>query len=76
MKKTHETQTTKIHHQTNDDELYSPIEDLQKITLGGIPKKSSFQLSTLPKGIRYIGYFIIGFSVITTVLGILLSFFF
>ena len=64
MKKIHETQSEDraIHDETT---LYSPIENLQKIENGGAYSKKSLQLDSQPRAIRYIGYFIVGFIVLS-----------
>ncbi|MGE8205541.1 hypothetical protein ACQKP0_13355 [Heyndrickxia sp. NPDC080065] len=56
--KFHETQTEDDQH-VDDEKLFSPLEDLQRIE-GLVPKRNSFQLSTLPKGIQIIGYMMFG----------------
>lgn len=64
IKKIHETQTT----YTNADKegkIYSKIEDLQNIESGGPLNKEGLDLDSQPKGIKYIGYFIVGSVVIT-----------
>ena len=59
-----------------EDKLYTPIEDLQKIEGGGVLNRDSLNLDTLPKGIRWIGYVIIGFSFLTVIFGIIAALFF
>ncbi|MEH7120857.1 hypothetical protein V7128_26130 [Neobacillus vireti] len=75
MKALHETQSTETGEISNmKDENYSPIENLQKIEGGG--NREKVNLKKLPAGIRYIGYFIIGFSVISIILMFILNFIF
>lgn len=76
MEKTHETQSTEELNTVDDDKLYTPIEDWQKITAGGNFKRDSFNLTGFPKGIRFIGYFFIGFSMLSFVIMMILSIFF
>lgn len=59
-----------------EDKLYTPIENLQKIEGGGALNRDSLDLDTLPKGIRWIGYVIIGFFVLTILFGIIATLFF
>lgn len=75
IKKTHETQSedSNVHDETK---IYSPIENLQKIENGGAYNKKSLDLDSQPKGIRYIGYFIVGFIAITFLLIIGVSIFY
>jgi hypothetical protein len=73
VKDIHETQPDE-EYRRSDDEIYTPVEDLQRIEAGGIYKRENLKLSTLPLGIRIIGYFIIGFIAITSFLGIIFSF--
>jgi hypothetical protein len=74
MKKVHESQSTETFNDTEVDQLYTPLDDLQKIEAGGVYKRNNLNLKTLPKGIRWIGYFIIGFILITSIIGFALSF--
>lgn len=58
IKETHETQSTKqFKTDVNDEKLYTPIEDLQRIEAGGVYNRNSFDTSKFPKRIRYLGYF-------------------
>jgi hypothetical protein len=75
LKRLHETQPTKDPIHLEEDQVYSPIEDLQNIT-GGSYKNGLPQLSHMPKGIRFIGYFIIGFFVIVGLFAIIINLFF
>ncbi|MGG3468692.1 hypothetical protein ABES02_14580 [Neobacillus pocheonensis] len=75
MEKTHESQPSEEFKHTEDDKLYTPIEDLQKITAGGVYRRNSLKISSLPKGIRYIGYFIIGSCILTFVVAVILNIF-
>lgn len=75
IKKTHETQSTeKFSTDVNDQELYTPIENLQKIEAGGVYKRDSFNVSRFPKGIRYLSYFLIGAMVLMFVGGMIIGF--
>lgn len=73
MGKRHETEPSDAFKEIDDEKLYTPIEDLQKITAGGVYKRNSFKLNSLPKGIRYIGYFIIAFSILTFLIAIIMN---
>ena len=64
IKKIHETQTTNK-NVNGENKIYSPIEDLQNIESGGPLNKEGLDLDSQPKGIKYIGYFIVGSVVIT-----------
>jgi hypothetical protein len=75
LKKLHETQPPKAPIHLEEDQVYSPIEDLQNIT-GGSYKNGLPPLSHMPKEIRFIGYFIIGFSVIVGLFAIVVNLFF
>jgi hypothetical protein len=75
LKKLYETQPPKDPIHLEEDQVFSPIEDLQNIT-GGRFKNGLPQLSHMPKGIRFIGYFIIGFSVIVGFFAIVVKLFF
>jgi hypothetical protein len=74
MKNIHETQPPED-NRLQDDEIYTPVEDLQKIEAGGTYKRKNLKMDTLPLGIRLIGYCIIFFIIVTTVLGLFMSFF-
>lgn len=76
MEKIHETQPTETIHNPESDQLYTPIENLQRIEGGGVYKRNSLKLKTLPKGIRYIGYFIIGFAASSIIFIIIMNMFF
>ncbi|PEJ57287.1 hypothetical protein CN692_14140 [Bacillus sp. AFS002410] len=66
MKKIYETQKPESKVMVDDDKIFSPIEDLQKMQ-GVIPfKRNSLELGKQPRAIRFIGYFFIGFIVIST----------
>jgi hypothetical protein len=50
MKEMHETQSTEpLYH--DDNNVFTPIEDLQRIE-GGVWNRKSFRLDLQPKGIR------------------------
>jgi len=63
IKDIHETEKAEEFQRHNDDELYSSIEDLQRIAGGGPLKRSSFNIQSFPLGIKLLGYFFIGFLV-------------
>lgn len=68
MKSTHETESAESKAYVDDHNVFSPIEDLQKIE-GVTPlKKNSYDLNNKPKAIRFIGYFIIAFFVISALI--------
>jgi len=75
MNKIHETQSTEEVDQPESDYLYTPVPDLQRIEGGGVYKRNSLKLNRLPKGIRSIGYFIVGFSIISFALIIIFNMF-
>jgi hypothetical protein len=54
--------------------VYSPIEDLQRIEGSGAYKNAD--LNSMPKGIRYIGYFMIGFLTLFLLAAIIINLFF
>lgn len=72
-KKTHETEPIKEQH-FDEKKIYSPIENIQKIE-GVEIKTDSYQISTFPKGIRIIGYFMFGFIFVLLLLVIVINFF-
>lgn len=74
LKDTHETQSTEQFYNREEDKLFTPIEDLQKIEAGGVYKRN-VNFNTLPKGIKIIGYFLIGFFIVTGLIGIIISIF-
>ena len=74
LKKIHETQSTKDPINLEENQLYSPINHLQNIEGGGF-KSNRPELSKMPKGIRIIGYFIIGLFTIAGILIIILNLF-
>lgn len=74
MKKTHETQRDEELY-NDDDDIYSPIEDLQRIENGGSFKRSSGNLEGQPVGIRIIGYVMIGFTMLMILSVIVLNVF-
>ncbi len=73
-KKIHETQST-IQDVNEEDKIYSPIENLQNIESGGPLNKKGLDLDSQPKGIRYIGYFIIASVVITFLFALIIGLF-
>lgn len=68
VKKIHETQSTEEFHDVEKEKIYTPIEDLQRITAGGVFKRNHLKAKTLPKGIKWIGYLLAGFIVVSGVL--------
>ncbi|MGG0177457.1 hypothetical protein [Gottfriedia acidiceleris] len=74
MERTHESETTQSKVYMDDQKVFSPIEDLQKME-GVIPlKRKSFEFGKKPKLIRYLGYFFITFIVLTMLFGLVASF--
>ena len=74
MKDIHETQSTNQQNQDdNNDELYTPIADIQKIEAGGVFKRDSYDMNKFPKGIRLLGYFLFGGLFLMCLLGIIIS---
>ncbi|MBB3908889.1 hypothetical protein GGQ95_003225 [Anoxybacillus rupiensis] len=59
IKDIHETQSMEKAHNTENDEIFSSIEDLQNIVSGGKLKRSSLNFKIYPKWIKYVGYFIV-----------------
>lgn len=74
--KVHETQSTEEYNPNESDKVYTPLEDIQRIEGGTIYKRQNVRFGSLPKGIRYIGYFMVGFLAVSGIIGIILSFFF
>lgn len=75
IKKIHETQSdNQLNKDVNDERIYTPIEDLQKIESGGVFKRNSYDTSKFPKGIRYVGYFLFGGLFLMVLVGITISF--
>lgn len=68
MKRTHETEISDSKTYLDDHKIYSPIEDLQKIEGISPLNRTSLELENKPKAIRFIGYFIIAFIVLSTLL--------
>jgi hypothetical protein len=73
IKNSHETHSTEKFHKTDNDEIFSPTEDLQKIVAGGVFKRNSFNLNIFPKWIKYLGYFIVGFIVAISLIVLMLN---
>jgi len=74
IKETHETQSTEQYKSdVNDEKLYTPIEDLQRIEAGGVYNRNSFDTSKFPKRIRYLGYFLFGSFVLMLIAGIIIG---
>ena len=65
MKNTHETGSIDSNLNVDDQEIYSPIEDLQRIEGVGPLKRNSLDLDKQPKAIKFIGYFFIAFVLIS-----------
>jgi len=74
MKKTHETESTDIKVNVDDQEIFSPIEDLQRIEGVGPLKRNSLDLDKQPKAIRLIGYFFIAFVLISSLFVLIANF--
>ncbi|GGI11731.1 hypothetical protein [Gottfriedia solisilvae] len=73
-KKTHETESTDSKVNVDDHEIYSPIEDLQRIEGVGPLKRNSLDLDKQPKAIKFIGYFFIAFVLISTLFFLIANF--
>jgi hypothetical protein len=72
MKDMHETQRAEpLHH--DEDKVFAPTEDLQRIE-GGVWNRKSFRMDSLPKGIRWVGYVIVGFVLMMMAI-VILNFF-
>lgn len=71
MKDVHETQSTEqLHH---DAKTFTPIEGLHKIT-GGAWNRKSLRLDSQPKGVRRIGYDMVGFVLLMAAIILLHAF--
>ncbi|OIK14748.1 hypothetical protein BIV59_02065 [Bacillus sp. MUM 13] len=75
MKEIHETQPDDKLYHGEENEIYTPIEDYQRVTAGGPFKRDSMDIGSFPKGIRIIGYFFVFFIVLTMVFSIFLTIF-
>lgn len=64
MKDLHETQATEEHHKTDHDQIFSPIEDFEKIVTGGAWKRDSLNVKSAPKWLQYLSYLILGFVIV------------
>jgi hypothetical protein len=72
MKDMHKTQQAEqLHH--DEDKVFAPTEDLQRIE-GGVWNQKSFRPDSQPKRIRWIGYVIVGFVLMTMAI-VILNFF-
>jgi hypothetical protein len=72
MKEMHETQSTEpLYH--DDNNVFTPIEDLQRIK-GGVWNRKSFRLDSHPKGIKWVEYVMVGFVLVMVAI-IILNFF-
>ncbi len=76
MKKTHETEISDGNIYLDDHKIYSPIEDLQKIDGMSPLNRTSLELENKPKAIRFIGYFIITFIILSTLLVLIANLFY
>ncbi|MGG0175960.1 hypothetical protein [Gottfriedia acidiceleris] len=76
MKRSHETEISDGKVNLEEHRIYSPIEDLQKIEGVSPLKRNSLDLDNKPKGIRFIGYFIIGFIVVSTLFVLIANLFY
>ncbi|MBU5210714.1 hypothetical protein [Heyndrickxia oleronia] len=75
IKNIHETQSTdQANTGWNEEDLYSPVENLQKIEAGGVIKRNSFDISKFPKGIRYLAYFLFSGIFIIILLVLIINF--
>ncbi|RDI47990.1 hypothetical protein [Falsibacillus pallidus] len=73
MKETHETTHTQEQVQSEDNKIYTPLEDLLRAE--GNPPKDYSKVGSLPKGIRLIGYILIGGMAILTLAAMVVSLF-
>ncbi|WP_445488454.1 hypothetical protein [Niallia sp. 03133] len=77
MKKLHETQKIEDNTSTDENRIFFPpdIEKLNDMGGGGI-KHKNIKIDSLPKGIKYIGYFIFGTIILSIFLVVALNFLF
>ncbi|WP_445613654.1 hypothetical protein [Geobacillus sp. YF-1] len=64
MKDLHETQATEEYPKTDDEQIFSPIEDFERIVTGGAWKRESLKVKSEPKWLRYFSYLILGFVIV------------
>lgn len=76
MKRTHETESAESKAYIDDQNIFSPIEDLQKIEGVSPLNKNSYDLNNKPKAIRFIGYFMITFFVISAIIILIANLFY
>jgi hypothetical protein len=76
MKRSHETEITDGKVYVEEHKIYSPIEDLQKIEGVSPLQRNSLDLENKPKAIRFIGYFIIVFIVVSILFVIIANLFY
>lgn len=69
----HETQPEPILSSQEDSVIHEDLLPIQRIEGGGPPKRVDF--STLPKPIRYFGYFFVAAAVIMAVMAAVVSLF-
>ncbi|WP_212941427.1 hypothetical protein [Heyndrickxia oleronia] len=75
IKNIHETQSAdQANTGWNEEDLYSPVENLHKIEAGGVIKRNSFDISKFPKGIRYLAYFLFSGICIIILLVLIINF--
>ncbi|MGP7818875.1 hypothetical protein [Niallia sp. 01092] len=74
MKKVHETQYSEEFNNTNENKVFIPSDIEQFNYLEGGVKPKSINVKSLPRGIKYIGYFIFGSVILTFILLALLNF--
>ena len=72
--KSHETQAPE-QIPLEEDKVYTPLEDLQRAEGVGPFKRENITSGSLPRGIRYIGYFLIAGIVLMTLIGLIMNFF-
>lgn len=76
MTRTHETEISDGKVNMEEQKIYSPIEDLQKLEGVSPLNRNSLDLENKPKAIKMIGYFIIAFIVVSTIFVIIANLFY
>lgn len=74
MKQIHETEPKDSKVNMDDHEIYSSIEDLQRIEGVGPLKRNSLDLDKQPKAIKFLGYFFIAFILISILFVLIANF--
>ncbi|AOL33281.1 hypothetical protein BGM21_01275 [Geobacillus thermoleovorans] len=75
IKDIHETQSMEKPYNTENDEIFSSIEDLQNIVSGGKLKRNSFNFKTSPKWVKYLGYFVVASIILIPLILLILNLF-